>query len=125
LREGNDLDSFNTGLLASLLVLLGFLDCFITVVGTVFFGANELNPLMSELVKNNLALFVSSKLTVTTFASLIFVQTDRVIIKSRSKTGEGLEYAGTVLKILLFSLVFVLAILLVNNLVVIIQSFNL
>ena len=119
------MDSFNTGLLARLLLLLGFLDCFITVVGTVFFGANELNPLMSELVKDNLALFVASKLTVTTFASLIFIHADRVIIKSRSKISEGLEYAGKVLKIVLFSLVFALAILLVNNLVVIVQSFNL
>ena len=119
------MDSFSTGLLARLLFLMGFLDCFTTVVGTVFFGAKELNPFMSGLVRDNLAFFVASKLAVTTFASLVFIQTDRLIIKSRSIASGRLQYTGKVLKIVLFSLVFALAILLVNNLAVIVQSFNL
>jgi hypothetical protein len=36
-----------------LLILLGSMDCLTTVIGTRFFGAVELNPLIADLVGSN------------------------------------------------------------------------
>jgi hypothetical protein len=47
-----------------LLVLMGSIDCVTTVIGTLYFGAIEMNPIMAGVV-SNVPLFMVLKLTAT------------------------------------------------------------
>ena len=54
------------------ILLLGFFDWLTTVVGVLFFGATELNPIFVGLTQANMILFSAVKLTAITLASLAF-----------------------------------------------------
>jgi len=55
-----------------ILVLMGALDWLITVVGIVFFGASEVNPLFANLTQTNLLAFSGIKLSVTMLIGFMF-----------------------------------------------------
>ena len=56
----------------SALVLVGFLDWLTTVVGVVFFGASENNPLLFGLLSSNIVLFSAVKLFAVVAGGLAF-----------------------------------------------------
>ena len=60
-----------------LLALMGYMDCLTTVIGIMYFGAVELNPLISGIVSTNLSAFVALKITSTVTVCLIFIQTEK------------------------------------------------
>ena len=63
----------------------GTMDCLTTVVGTFFFGARELNPLIAGLVNSNLLAFVVVKLMVTVYVGVIFVLAEKILLGSANK----------------------------------------
>jgi hypothetical protein len=56
----------------TVLVLIGTLDWLSTIVGIVFFGATEKNPLLANFTQTNMLLFSAIKLTAITITGLIF-----------------------------------------------------
>ncbi len=69
-----------------LLILMGSLDCLTTVVGSLYFGARELNPLIVGLVNSNLPAFVVIKLVVTVCMGAIFVFAEKNLLPTRTAT---------------------------------------
>jgi hypothetical protein len=52
----------------SSIILIGFLDWLTTVIGVLFFGATEINPMFVELTKSSMVLFSAVKLSAVFFA---------------------------------------------------------
>ena len=55
------------------LILLGSLDCLTTVIGTLYFDTQELNPLIAGIVHTNIPAFIILKLSITITVGLIFI----------------------------------------------------
>jgi hypothetical protein len=54
------------------IVLVGFIDWLTTVTGVLFFGATEVNPVLSGLTKSSMILFSAVKLSAVIFVGLAF-----------------------------------------------------
>lgn len=66
-----------------MLVFMGSMDCLTTVIGTVYFGTQELNPIVASLVNTNLTAFVFVKLTITLIVGLVFIWAEKSSISNR------------------------------------------
>jgi hypothetical protein len=58
------------------IILIGTLDWLTTVVGAVFFGATETNPLLASLTQSNMLLFSAVKLSAITLTGLLFYKAE-------------------------------------------------
>lgn len=105
-----------------LLVLKGTMDCLTTVVGTFFFGARELNPLIAGLVNSNLLTFVVVKLMVTVYVGVIFVLAEKILLGSANKVNRLFKIAHKILRVSYVSIVLFLVIVVINNIIVIINT---
>ncbi len=81
-----------------LLALMGSMDCFTTVIGILYFGAVELNPFIAGVVSTNIPAFVVLKLTTTVFVCLIFVQAEKILMKTQDKTTRAVKWTHRLLK---------------------------
>ncbi len=69
--------------LGFLLLLLGYIDCLTTVIGTTFLGCIELNPLIHGLVHSNIAAFVLIKLVSSIVVAGTIILTDNILGRYR------------------------------------------
>ena len=77
------------------LILLGSMDCLTTVVGTLYFGTLELNPLIAWLVNTNLPAFVAIKLAVTVSAGCFLFWQKKPYLAARIRTtGHSKPHVG-------------------------------
>jgi len=67
------------------LVLVGFLDWLTTITGILFFGAREVNPLLSGLTSSNMLLFSFLKLAAVIIVGFAFYKAT-VISESTSSS---------------------------------------
>jgi len=81
------------------------MDCLTTVIGTVYYGTHELNPILSILVSSNLLAFVIVKLTVTVAAGLLFILAEKILVKSPNKSSSSHKFAHQLLKIAYFGVI--------------------
>jgi hypothetical protein len=105
-----------------LLIFMGSMDCLTTVIGTLFFGTVEVNPLISGLVSTNLAMFVVVKLAVTTFVGMIFVLAQRTLLQSENKYSPSFRIANNILRGAFVGITFFLVVVVVNNVLVILKT---
>ena len=61
-----------------LLIFCGLLDCATTIVGIVWFGATEGNPLFATLAETNLFAFSGIKLVAAVFVGVLFYKAGSV-----------------------------------------------
>ena len=61
-----------------MLVFCGLIDCVTTIVGILWFGATEGNPLFSALTETNLLAFSVIKLVATVFVGVLFYKAGSV-----------------------------------------------
>lgn len=54
------------------LILMGFLDWLTTMIGILFFGATETNPLISGLTQSSMLTFSTVKLSAVSLAGFVF-----------------------------------------------------
>jgi hypothetical protein len=101
-----------------LLALMGSMDCFTTVIGIIYFGAVELNPLIAGVVCTNIPAFVVLKLTTTVFVCLIFVQTEKILMKTQNKTSKAFSWTSKLLKVAYAGIIVFLVLVVVNNAIV-------
>ena len=95
------------------------MDCLTTVVGSLFFGARELNPLIAGLVTSNLLAFVVIKLVVTVCVGAIFVFAEKNLLANADHKSLAFKIAHNTLRASYVGIVVFLAFVVINNIVVI------
>jgi hypothetical protein len=101
---------------------MGGLDCLTTVVGTVYFGTQELNPLISALVQSNLPIFVAIKLGVTVCVGLTFVIVERYLLRTSDVHDRSFKVAHNTLRAAYVGITVFLTIVVLNNFWVLLQT---
>ncbi|MGD0645455.1 MAG: DUF5658 family protein [Candidatus Bathyarchaeia archaeon] len=99
------------------LILVGTVDWLTTIVGMVFFGATETNPLFAGLTRSNMLIFSIVKLLAVMLAGLVFyiAETKTKISDQVSPFAKKLLNSGYVISI--FTLTAVVA----NNITAIVK----
>jgi hypothetical protein len=98
-----------------MLALMGSMDCLTTVVGILYFGAVELNPLISGIVSKNIVAFVGLKMMSTVFVCLVFVQAEKVLTKTSDKTTRAYSWTRKLLKAAYIGVLAFLVLVVANN----------
>jgi hypothetical protein len=101
-----------------LLILMGSLDCATTVLGTLYYGASEMNPMLVGVV-GNVPLFMALKLTATVFIAGTYVLSTKIINSMQDKTARSYRAGSAVIKIIYTCLVAFLVVVVANNVLVI------
>ncbi len=101
-----------------LLALMGSMDCLTTVIGILYFGAVELNPLLAGVASSNLPAFVVLKLATTVLVCAVFVQAEKMLMKSKDKTTKAFSFAHKMLRVSNVGVIGFLVIVVSNNLLV-------
>lgn len=101
-----------------LLILMGSLDCATTVVGTLYYGATEMNPMLANVV-GNIPLFMALKLTATVFIASTYVLSAKILNTMQDKTVKSYRFGNAAIKIIYMCLVAFLVVVVANNVMVI------
>ena len=100
------------------LIFLGTMDCLTTVIGTLYYGIRELNPILSGLVSSNLPAFVVVKLSVTISVGVIFILAQKTLMKTSNKKSLSFKIAFQILKLAYVTVILFFSIVVANNLLV-------
>jgi hypothetical protein len=103
------------------LVFLGSMDCLTTVVGTMFFGTKELNPLIADLVANNLPGFVVIKLAVTVLVGVVLFLAERLLLRSANTDAHSMRIAHRTLNVAYIIIFCFLVVVVLNNVLVLLR----
>lgn len=97
------------------------MDCLTTVVGTAFFGTHEMNPVLAGLVNSDLSAFVAIKLTATVVVGLIFILAQKTLDRAPDHDSKAFQVAARTLKLSYFTIMLFLAIVVANNILVLLH----
>jgi hypothetical protein len=97
---------------------MGIVDCITTVIGILYHGATELNPLMAGIVSSNIGAFLIVKLLATMVAASSFVIANKTLMNTQNKATRTFIYSSKLIKIAGVGLLVFLAIVVANNLLV-------
>ena len=100
------------------LVLMGTMDCLTTVIGVIYFGAAELNPVLSGVVHSSIVAFMVLKLTATLCIAGTYVLAKKMLNKTADKTTKSFRFSKVFVKSAYAGLVVFLLMVVANNLVV-------
>lgn len=100
---------------------MGSLDCLTTLVGTLYFGTSELNPLIAMLLNSNVSAFVFVKLGVTVAVAAIFLLAYRVLLSSAEKETKSFKVANRILNGAYYGISIFLVAVVTNNVIVLVQ----
>ena len=103
-----------------LLIIMGVIDCITTVIGILFHGATELNPIMAGVISTNIGAFLVVKLAATMIAASSFVLANKTLMKTENKSTKTFAYSSKLIKIASAGLIVFLVIVVANNLMVLI-----
>jgi hypothetical protein len=106
-----------------MLIFMGSMDCLTTVVGTLYFGTQELNPIIAGLVGSNLPAFVVLKLAVTFAVGVIFVLAEKTLRDSNSAHDRSYKVANATLRVASVGIVVFLLLVVLNNIIVLLSTF--
>ena len=100
------------------IILLGSIDCVTTVIGVSYFGAAELNPLMTGIVSSNILAFLALKISATFLIGFTYILAKRTLNKTMDKSTKGYKYSNWLMKGAYTGLTVFLIITVINNLTV-------
>ncbi|HSQ49303.1 MAG TPA: DUF5658 family protein [Candidatus Deferrimicrobiaceae bacterium] len=100
------------------LVLMGTMDCLTTVIGVIYFGAAELNPVLSGVVHSSIFAFMVLKLTATFCTAGTYILAKKMLNKTEDKTTKSFRFTNMFVKSAYTGLVVFLLMVVANNLVV-------
>jgi hypothetical protein len=100
-----------------LLVLMGSIDCVTTVIGTMYFGASEMNPILAGVV-SNVPLFMALKLTATFCIAGTYSLSAKVLNSAQDKTTKSFRVGSAAIRVIYLGLVAFLVLVVVNNFIV-------
>jgi Domain of unknown function (DUF5658) len=101
-----------------IIILMGTIDAITTVIGTMYFGATELNPLMTGIVNTNIVGFLTLKLLASFCIGATYVLVKRILNNTADKTSKSFKYGNNLVKIAYTGLIVFLIIVVTNNLIV-------
>jgi hypothetical protein len=104
--------------LSLLLIVMGTLDCLTTVIGVLYFGASEINPVMAGIVSTNLGAFLVIKLSATMIAASSFLFANKILMQVKNKNTKTFTYSSNLIKIATASLLVFIIIVVTNNMLV-------
>ncbi len=99
------------------------MDCLTTVIGILYFGAVEYNPLLAGVISSSLPAFVALKLTTTVFVCFIFIQAKKILLQAKDKSTRGFSRTQKLLKLAYAGVVVFLFVVVTNNLLVLATRF--
>jgi hypothetical protein len=105
-----------------LIVVLGTLDCVTTVIGILYFGAVEQNPFMANVASASLGAFTLVKMATTLVIGAIFYQTDKILLRTTDQNSRMFVWARRFLKVSWIGVLVFLAVVVSNNLLVLMNS---
>jgi hypothetical protein len=100
------------------LVLMGTMDCLTTIIGVIYFGAAELNPVLSGVIHSSIVAFMVLKLTATLCVAGTYVIAKKMLNKTLDKTTRSFQVSNIFVKSAYTGLVVFLLMVVANNLVV-------
>ena len=101
-----------------LIILLGSIDAITTVIGVLYFGAAELNPLMNGIVNTSILAFVALKITATFLIGFTYILAKRTLNKTIDKESRTFRYSNRLMKVAYLGLIVFLVIVVANNLTI-------
>jgi len=101
-----------------ILILMGSIDCLTTIIGVLYFGAAELNPLMSGIVHTNILAFLTLKISATFLIGFTYILAKRTLNKTLNKESKSYKYSNRLMKVAYTCLMIFLFIVIVNNLTI-------
>ena len=100
------------------LILMGSIDCLTTVIGVLYSGATELNPVMAGIVSTNIGAFLVVKIAATLFIAFTYFLANRTLAKSQNKSSRSFKYSHKILKVTYASIMVFMVIVVANNLLI-------
>jgi len=104
-----------------LLIIMGTVDCITTVIGVLYHGDSELNPVMAGIVSTNIGAFLVVKLAATMVAAFSFVLANKTLMNIQNKNTKTYAYSSKIVSIASMGLVLFLVIVVTNNLFVLLS----
>ena len=104
--------------LSFFLILMGCIDCLTTVVGVLYSGATELNPLMAGIVSTNIGAFLVVKIAATTLIGFTYFLANRTLAKTKNKSSRSFKYSSKFLKFAYAGIMVFMVIVVANNLLI-------
>jgi uncharacterized protein YneF (UPF0154 family) len=101
-----------------LIILLGSIDCTTTIIGVIYFGASELNPLMMGIINSNIFVFLVLKISATFFIGFTYLLAKKTLNESMDKNTRIFKYSSKMMKGAYAGLMVFLIITIINNLAV-------
>ncbi len=102
-------------------MLMGSLDCITTVIGVLYHGAIELNPVMAGVV-SNIPLFAALKLAATVCIVGTYILANRILTSTAlNKTSKSFRYSNigrNIMNVVYVGLIVFLGAVVVNNFMV-------
>lgn len=101
-----------------IIIIMGTIDAVTTAIGTLYFGATELNPLMIGIVNTNITGFLILKLLASFCIGATYVLVRRILNDTEDKNSKSFKYGNNFMKIAYTSLIAFLTIVVTNNLII-------
>ncbi len=101
-----------------LLVLMGTIDCVTTVIGVMFSGASEVNPVMAGVISTNIDAFMVIKIAATALIAFIYLYANKLLMKSSDKAAKSFKISRNLLNISYIGIIGFLFAVVTNNLMV-------
>ena len=112
----------NIGVIPSfIIVLTGIVDAITTVIGTLYYGATELNPLLSGLVSTNIPAFLVLKIVASVLIGATYILVKRIMNQTENKNSKSFKFGNMFMKITYTSLIGFLIIVTINNLLILLR----
>jgi hypothetical protein len=93
---------------------MGSIDCITTVIGVLYFGAVELNPVLAGVV-SNIPLFMVLKLSATFCIGGTYILARKILNSASDKSSKSFRYSTIMMKTIYAGLVVFLVTVVVNN----------
>jgi len=104
-----------------LLILMGSIDCLTIVIGVLYSGAKELNPLMAGMASTNIGAFLAVKIAATLLIAFTYVLANRTLIKTPNKSSKSFKYSYKLVKLAYVGIIIFMTIVVANNLLVLLK----
>jgi UPF0716 family protein affecting phage T7 exclusion len=100
-----------------ILVFMGTIDCITTVIGILYYGAAEINPIMAS-VAGNVPLFMTIKLVATLSIAGTYLLANKILNSTPDKNTKSFRYGKVFMKTSYTGLIIFLSAVVINNFMV-------
>ena len=101
-----------------LLIIMGSIDCLTTVIGILYSGATEGNPLMAVVVSTNIGAFLAVKIGSTVLIAGSYILANKILMKTENQSTRTFKYSYKMLKVAYAGIIVFLVIVVANNIIV-------